>query len=967
MSITTHLQLNHSHKDDLMSVSPVSSTVSYVDDGCFGPAAVFSGSEAIEYDLHNSYLGDPTLTSSLSVACRVRSATTGVGYVLSTGGQTTSSIGLAIRFNAGELVVNLKTRTRMWTITYPSIAVDVDYAIVFVWDSEVLSLYLNGVLVATDTTPSSHSTFNDSNTLTIGKPNNVNNYYYVGLVSDVRFYNHALSITEITSYSHGLVLDLDLGAAVVDVNGVKIADRSRLANPVNAPSPTTLVKSTPTTGRSGLTFQDNKVSIPHPLRSGSFTWSVWCNFDRNNPLVDERLSGGVNYYAVVMHLPGVLLLTVHRQNDIRLLDSNGNVLWSATADATYHLTPFTWGKWALVTITYDRHTNTLTTYHNDKKVWVKHIVLSQSYGSTAYLGDTLSPVNTMKPFIGDLGRVSVYASCLDEDNVRCLAQTHLSLSQNGHLQLPEQFSEPTDWLEGPKRQNLVFNGHGQDYSNANFGMFQFVDDPSDGPYFQITSGSIVALLDEFIPVEGDGLGSFDRYRIACDIRGDISASRFYFMIACYNRNKQWIMHQDVSMVGGTDTVLTQPLSPGDHYAYVASTDNWFDVTSGVISTYHNFCYWLNDPEPYVTYKYTRRRAVYTNLDRANHRIHFQSGWSGPTLPAGTPVMNSTNGGTYSYIGASNHVTELGTWLHREGLSGATANVGSMRYGTSYIRVGWLLNRDVSWSRTDIRNVQCWNVNRPQNQPIGLKSMSIRGSSLLQLPYVDEVGGPDNLLHWYRLTGNTQDSVGDSDIATVAASPSPMGYRFKSTDSTYLTMAYNPFNGTLLNFTVCSWVYNTTNANESIILGNHLHGTTWETIVISDRTVIVNHAPSSVNRTRIDIVTPVGEWFHLAVVRDDANDLLLVYLNGNLLASKACTQPMWNSTVSPTIGAAKASAAPLVRQGLTGYVQQVRIYEKALDRRGIVTAMRRDNPQHRGQGHLGGSEIQASSLNEVASR
>lgn len=123
-------------------------------------------------------------------------------YIISSGGQTSASVGYSIFWNNGYLKLVKKT---------PSTKAVVDLIgpfpknewlhILGIFDSyeEKFKLYIQGELFTEVTSISSETLNFDYRELHIGKPNNLNNYYFKGLIDNIRLYNRVLTEKEIES------------------------------------------------------------------------------------------------------------------------------------------------------------------------------------------------------------------------------------------------------------------------------------------------------------------------------------------------------------------------------------------------------------------------------------------------------------------------------------------------------------------------------------------------------------------------------------------------------------------------------------------------------------------------------------------------------------------------------------------------------------------------------------------------
>ena len=102
---------------------------------------------------------------------------------------------------------------------------------------------------------------------------------------------------------------------------------------------------------------------------------------------------------------------------------------------------------------------------------------------------------------------------------------------------------------------------------------------------------------------------------------------------------------------------------------------------------------------YAPYTYTRNLVYFSTQDIANKTITLRDGpWTGPTLPAGTPVANAYAGGTFNYIAAGGGNVPTAWTTYSATISGEGVNDDTkFRYGTKYVRLLFLPNY---WSGPD---------------------------------------------------------------------------------------------------------------------------------------------------------------------------------------------------------------------------------------------------------------------------
>ena len=168
----------------------------YVDAGDYAGNVISTLSGPISVSLWFSWLGGP------------------VDYIISSGGQTEAAIGFACSFQLGD---NFRCSGHNGSIIYrlsnilPDLVYGKWYHLNLIYDSTTFSVYINGEFVKS-TIGSDSSRTDGCTELHIGKPNDINAYYFNGSIDEVAIYNRALSTGEIAalySQSAGQVCELD--------------------------------------------------------------------------------------------------------------------------------------------------------------------------------------------------------------------------------------------------------------------------------------------------------------------------------------------------------------------------------------------------------------------------------------------------------------------------------------------------------------------------------------------------------------------------------------------------------------------------------------------------------------------------------------------------------------------------------------------------------------------------------------
>lgn len=275
-------------------------------------------------------------------------------------------------------------------------------------------------------------------------------------------------------------------------------------------------------------------------------------------------------------------------------------------------------------------------------------------------------------------------------------------------------------------ENLVTNGTGTLGDLTNFSYFDYFDAAnlvSGGGSFAETTYAKTNLSDELIAID-----PARRYRGDMYIKNITSgyAGKFYFGLAPYDSDQLNIDPRMILWTANTETTLAAALNPSDTTIQLTDSTNWVD-NQGAGSHYHSFNWWPytnGAGYTYPDYTYSRNiRNTYGGVadvgvgawdnSAINHTTHiitlsttkFPSGWTGPTLPAGTPIVNAHSGGSYIYCFAQNktipddwtQASELDPTLgYIEGIVTAGTQTNTEFWqGTAFVKLLWLLNRDVA--------------------------------------------------------------------------------------------------------------------------------------------------------------------------------------------------------------------------------------------------------------------------------
>jgi hypothetical protein len=153
---------------------------------------------------------------------------------------------------------------------------------------------------------------------------------------------------------------------------------------------------------------------------------------------------------------------------------------------------------------------------------------------------------------------------------------------------------------------------------------------------------------------------------------------------------------------------------------------------------------------------------------------------------------------------------------------------------------------------------------------------------------------------------------------------------------YSILTTNIFRTTLPNFTISVWYKKTI---DGILLGNHYHNNSWESIWFSTTVFIVNGAPnSSTNRQSLSYTSTTSSstiWYNMVAVNNSSLNYMKVFLNGTEHATKSATVVPWDSNIPPTLGAQRVASPVGVQGALSGNISNLLIYNKALSETEIL--------------------------------
>jgi hypothetical protein len=261
-------------------------------------------------------------------------------------------------------------------------------------------------------------------------------------------------------------------------------------------------------------------------------------------------------------------------------------------------------------------------------------------------------------------------------------------------------------------QNLVTNGTGLLGDNTNFSQLTF--DSTElflgGGSFRRTGTRLDVFSDELIPVDPTKAYEFAVYAKSgnADGSGFLGTETQYAGIACYDADEQQITPRHfMRFPGSTQTTLAAPLNPGDATVQLVSASGWHNGATPGARNLRWYGYTNSKGYTYPPYTYSRNALgnAWGPGGISGNTITLSTPWPGPALPAGTPVSNGQDGGTYKYLGLINTLVPA-VWTRYSGkiVGPDTLRDNSSKFppGTALVRLIFLANFSGANSSSTIR-------------------------------------------------------------------------------------------------------------------------------------------------------------------------------------------------------------------------------------------------------------------------
>lgn len=246
-------------------------------------------------------------------------------------------------------------------------------------------------------------------------------------------------------------------------------------------------------------------------------------------------------------------------------------------------------------------------------------------------------------------------------------------------------------------ENLIVNGWGLLGDNRNFSGWEFDNSQAvvGGGSFRTPSENVTKFSDGYIPVDVNT--EYELSFFAKQI-GTGTGARYYFGFAPYDIAGLEISPWHYLQQAGTQTTLAVDLNDSDTTITLTDSTNWYNGSVAHLRSIRFGNYVGPTGYQYGAYDYSRNVIRETTLGAyaeggiSGNVISLVFPYSGPTIPAGTPIVNTQAGGTYIYL-TSNHTIPT-SWTEYKNTIGGGAAIQFFP-GTAFVKFLALMNRNAS--------------------------------------------------------------------------------------------------------------------------------------------------------------------------------------------------------------------------------------------------------------------------------
>ena len=251
--------------------------------------------------------------------------------------------------------------------------------------------------------------------------------------------------------------------------------------------------------------------------------------------------------------------------------------------------------------------------------------------------------------------------------------------------------------------NLITNGSGFLNNNYNFSGFTFdpVETHGGGGSFRININTDSRFSDEAIALDTSQTWVLTAWGKSGDANGaNYNANNRQFLgIASFDIDGNLIQSVYAARhPGSVNTTLAVALNPGNTTVTLTDATGWSNAGSAASRSFAWWPYVNSKGYSYPAYGYSRNLTAYDSWATgaiSGNVITLRTPWAGPALPAGTPVRNTLDGGTYKYIAAA-YVPVPNVWTRFQGYLSGVDTLGdnivdAFFAGTAFVRLVFLVN------------------------------------------------------------------------------------------------------------------------------------------------------------------------------------------------------------------------------------------------------------------------------------
>lgn len=592
------------------------------------------------------------------------------------------------------------------------------------------------------------------------------------------------------------------------------------------------------------------------------------------------------------------------------------------------------GNWHLYTITWDADNQLMSLYIDGVKIGgTSSTNVLYHAGTFRYFNVGSAWAVTYGGHGGEIDDVRAYATILSDEDIKKLYQTKAVLDNKGNLHVNKIEDNIESYDPTIKNINLVENGNGEYGSNFNFSGWTYNSSESS---FETSAYQSIKYSDIYIPVNTNY-----KYKLEglCKNLNASAMGKLYFGVACYDKNKKFIQHRECTFFPSSHTTLAQDLNDGDTIVYLTDASGWDNTDPGNYNYRKHFVHWYNSEYVPYTYSEVAGDVHYLDVDYTANTITLQNPWSGGTIPAGTPVANGYDGGTYNYIAADNVIPPT-NWTKYTGYIGPGEGGGDgsiFRYGTKYIKLLFLVNRLVSGSSLGIKNLKFYNADTIQHALYENLNIALKPESIYKSNLFNEVGPSNGLINWWKLRGDARDYGSGAIHGTVYGNPTfssglkEVTYNFDGTDD-YIDLGQT-IDLDKMGSTLAFWLNVNTMTNMSIFGITSSTGTInmiefRQTFFWCESNVNCNNF----NSPTLPQTVNAGEWNHFVVKFD--NNRCYWYMNGEFIGETPDYGTYNCDASQPLSEMADNFKFRYIGSGsygslLNGKLQDVRLYNRAL--------------------------------------